>query len=112
MSPRIKDILCLKKKRNVSLNQKVIFVFHTIFKLNFMTQIIYCIYPQKSVFCFHTKKRNVETILTVPYSYSWQKFNNKMNEKRSQKYQSMDPECVTMQINSLILELFLDDFAL
>ena len=32
-----------KKKSNVSLNKKVIFVFHTIFKLDFITQIIYCI---------------------------------------------------------------------
>ena len=62
-----------------------------------------------SVFSFHTflfyiilvsKKWNIETILTLPYSYNWQKFNNKMNEKRSQKYQSMDPEYVTGQINS------------
>ena len=33
-----------------------------------------------------------------------------MNEKRSQDYQSMDPENVTGQINSHILELLLDDF--
>ena len=33
----------LKKKTNVLLNKKVIFVFHTIFKLDFITQIIYCI---------------------------------------------------------------------
>ena len=31
------------KKSNVSLNKKVSFVFHTIFKLDFITQIIYCI---------------------------------------------------------------------
>ena len=35
------------------------------------------------------------------------KVNNKMNEKRSQEYQSMDPEYVTGQINSCILELLL-----
>ena len=50
-------------------------------------------------------------MLTVPYSYDWEKFNNKINEKRSHEYQSMDPEHVTWQINSHILELFLDDFA-
>ena len=33
-----------------------------------------------------------------------------MNEKRRQEYQSMDPEYVTEQINSHILELLLDDF--
>ena len=46
-----------------------------------------------SVFSFHTffcslisvsKKRNIETILTLPYPNNWQKFNNKINEKRSQ----------------------------
>ena len=36
--------------------------------------------------------------------------NNKMNEKRSQEYQSMDPEYVTGQINSHILELLLRRF--
>ena len=38
------------------------------------------------------------------------KVNNKMNEKRSQEYQSMDPEYVTGQINSRILELLLRRF--
>ena len=36
--------------------------------------------------------------------------NHKMNEKRSQEYQSMDPEYVTGQINSHILELLLRQF--
>ena len=38
-----KIYFCLKKKRNVPLNKKVCFVFQTIFKLDFITQIIYCI---------------------------------------------------------------------
>ena len=38
---------------------------------------------------------------------NWQYFNNRMNEKRSQEYQSMDPEYVTGRINSRILELLL-----
>ena len=38
--------------------------------------------------------------------------NNKMNEKRSQEYQSMDPQYVTGQINSHILELLLRRFCL
>ena len=38
-----KTYFCSRKKSNVSLNKKVIFVFHTIFKLDFITQIIYCI---------------------------------------------------------------------
>ena len=36
--------------------------------------------------------------------------NNKMNEKRIQEYQSMDPEYVTGEINSRILELLLRQF--
>ena len=38
-----KTYLCLKRKSNVSLNKKVVTVFHTIFKLDFITQINYCI---------------------------------------------------------------------
>ena len=113
-----KIYFCSRKKSNVSLNKKVIFVFHTIFKLDFITQTIYCIIHR--CLCSHfilfcslisvSKKWNIETMLTFPYSYNWQKFNNKMNEKRSQEYQSMDPEYVTGQINSCILELLLRRF--
>ena len=35
-----------------------------------------------------------------------------MNKKKRQDYQSMDPECVTGQINSRILEFFWDDFVI
>ena len=56
------------------------------------------------------KKQSVETMLILPYLYNWQKSNNKMNEKRSQVYQSMDPEYVTGQTNSRILELLLRPF--
>ena len=116
MSPRIN--FCSKKKSNVSLNKKVIFVFHTIFKLDFITQIIYCIIHKclYSLFILFyslisiSKKLSIETILTLPYSYNWQKFSSKMNEKRSQEYQSMDPEYVIGQINSRILELLLRQF--
>ena len=70
-------------------------------------------YPQMSILfsCFFcsvisvSKKRNIETMLTLPYSYNWLKFTNKMNEKRCQEYQSMDPKYVTWQINSGIMEL-------
>ena len=47
-------------------------------------------------------------MLTFPYPCHWQKFNNKMNEKRSQENQGMGPEyVVTQKINSHILELLL-----
>ena len=67
-----------------------------------------------SAFSFHAfsfisvpKKQNTETMLTLPYPYKWQNFNNKMNEKRRQEYQRMDPEYVTGQINSRTLVLLL-----
>ena len=113
-----KIYFCSRKKRDVSLNKKVVFVFHKIFKLDFITQIIYCIIHR--YLCSHfvlfcslisvPKKWNTGKMLTCPCSYNWQKFNNKMNEKRSQDYQSMGPEYVTRQINSRILELLLRRF--
>ena len=53
-----------------------------------------------------SRKQNIETMITFSYSYNWQK----LNEKRSQEYQSMDPEYVIGQINSRILELLLRRF--
>ena len=71
-----------------------------------------------SVFSFYnffslisvSKIGNIERMLTHLYPYNWQKFNNKMNEKRSQEYQNMDPEYVTGQISSRILERLLRQF--
>ena len=69
---------CSRKKSNILLNKKVIFVFHTIFKVDFITQIICCIIHR--CLCSHfiiflfSKKWNIETMLTFPYSYNWQKF--------------------------------------
>ena len=110
-----KIYFCSRKKSNVSLNQKVIFVFQTIFKLDFIMQIICCVIHR--CLCFHfilfcslisvSKRWNIETMLTFSHSYNWQKFNNKMNENRSQEYQSFGPEYVTGQINSCILEFLL-----
>ena len=71
-----------------------------------------------SAFSFHTfvvplcqfsKKRDIERILTLPYSSKWKKF-NKMNEKGSLRCQGVGPEYVTGQINSLVLQLFLRRF--
>ena len=52
-----KMYFCLKTKSNVSLNEKVIFAFHTIFKFDFIMQIIYfivhrCLYSLFIVFLF------------------------------------------------------------
>ena len=49
-------------------------------------------------------------MLAFPYSYKWQRFKNKMNEKRSQEYQSKDAKYATGQINSRIPELLLRRF--
>ena len=94
-----KIYFCLKKKSSVSLNEKVCLSHNSQTSFHNADHLLY--YPQMSVFSFHTffyplisvsKKRNIETMLTLPYSYNWQKFNNKMNVKRSQEYQSMNPE--------------------
>ena len=115
-SPRLNYILIFKKS-SVSFNKKVIFVFHTIFKLGFIMQIIHCfihrcLYSLFILFCSLIsvfKKQNTEKMLTVSYSCNWQKFKNKMNEKWSQEYQSMDPEYVTRQI-IVFWSFFWDDF--
>ena len=58
-----------------------------------------------------SKKWNIETMLgPFPIHTIDKSFNNKLNEKRSQDYQSMDPEYVTGQINSPILELLFKRF--
>ena len=85
-----KIYFCSRKKSNVSLNEKVIFVFHTIFKLDFITQIIYCIIHR--CLCSHfilfcslisvSKKWNIETMSTFPYSYNWQKFQKQNGWKK------------------------------
>ena len=75
-----KKCFCSRKKSNFLLNKKVIFVFHTILKLDFITQIIYCIIHRCLCFYFIffprisvCKKWNIETMLTFRYSYNWQK---------------------------------------
>ena len=81
-------------------------------KLDFIMQIIYCIihrclYPLLISYFFVLLYQFL-TMLTLPCSYNWQKFNNKMNEKRSQEYQSIGPEyVVTGQKNSQVLEFLL-----
>ena len=72
----------VQERKAMFLLIKVIFVFDTIFKLGFITQIIYCIIHR--CLCSHfilfcslisvSKKWNIETMLTFPYSYNWQKF--------------------------------------
>ena len=54
------------------------------------------------------QRNNINLFLYIQLA----KVNNKMNEKISQEYQSMDPEYVTGQINSHILEFFWDSFVI
>ena len=75
------NLFFLRKKGIFLLNKKVIFVFDTIFKLDSITQIIYSITQRWLCFQFVLlfslvsvcKKWNIETMLTFPYSYNWQK---------------------------------------
>ena len=80
-------------------------------------------YPQMFAFSFHTffvllyqflsKKQSAETMLTLPSLFiQLANVNNKMNEKRSQEYQSMDLEYITGKINSHILDFFGNDFVI
>ena len=53
MSLRIKYILVQEREAMFRLIKKVIFDFYTILKLDFITQIIYCII-HRCLFSFHT----------------------------------------------------------
>ena len=67
-----KIYFCSRKKSNVSLHKKFIIVFHTIFKLDFIMQIFYCIiqrclFSHFILFCSLvsvSKKWNIERMLT------------------------------------------------
>ena len=118
MLPRIKYIFVLEIKPMFRLIRKLFLSFTQFSNLISLTQIICCIihrylYCLLILFCSLvsvSNKQTIETMLTLPYPYNWLKFNNKMNENRSQEYQSMDPECVTGKINSCILQLLLRQF--
>ena len=97
-----KIYFCSRKKSNVSLHKKVILVFHTIFKLDFITQIIYCIIHRCVcsrlilVLFSYISLQEMEHRNNVNLSLFIQLVKvNKMNRKRSQEYQIMDPEYVT-----------------
>ena len=118
MLPRIKYIFVLEIKPMFRLIRKLFLSFTQFSNLISLTQIICCIihrylYCLLILFCSLvsvSNKQTIETMLTLPYPYNWLKFINKMNENRSQEYQSMDPECVTGKINSCILQLLLRQF--
>ena len=118
MSPRIKYIFVRERKAMFRIIKKLFLSFTQFSSLVSYRRSFTVLSTDVCVlisyfFCsliWVSKKWNIETVWTLPYSYNWQKFNNKMNEKRSQEYQSMDPEYVTGQINSRILELLLRRF--
>ena len=109
-------------KSNVSLNKRFcLFCLSHDFKLDFITQIIYCIihrclyshfilfFSLISHISLHgtEHRNNVNPFLFMQLA---KKFNNKMNEKRSQEYQSMYRGYVSGQINSHVLELLVRRF--
>ena len=109
-----KIYFCLKKRTNASPNKKVTFVFHTIFKLDFIIQIIYfiihrCLYSIFILFLFfyeflpNEHRNNVNPSLFIQLAKLLQQ-----NEwKKKPGVLEYDPEYVTGQINSCILELLL-----
>ena len=118
MSPRIKRIFVGKTKAMLHLIKKLCLSltrFSTLISyrrsFNVLSMDVCILFSY--FFCsliLVSKKRKIEPMLTLAYQYNWQKFNNKMNEKRGQEYQNMYPEYVTEQINSCILELLLKRF--
>ena len=101
--PRIRKYIFLfkKRKRNVLLNKKRIFIFYTIFKLSWcrwFTVLSADVCFLFSYFCCSLipvfKTQGIERMLTLFYQYKWQKF-NKMNEKRILGYHSVSIEYVT-----------------
>ena len=104
------EIFVLKRKEMFRLIKKLFLSFtqFSIFTILSTDACIPFLYFCRSLILV-SKKPSIETMLNLPYSNSWQKF-NKINEKRSQEYQGMGPEYVTWQINSRILELLLRRF--
>ena len=117
MSLRIKYIFVQERKAMLWLLKSYFCLSHN-FRTWFHNTDHLLYYPQLSVFSFHTifillyqpLRNGTQTMLTSPYSYNWQMLTTKWMKKRSQKYQSMDSEYVTGQINSRILELLLRRF--
>ena len=82
----------LRKKSKVSLNKKVIFVLHAVFKLDFITHIIYCIIhrglcshllPFCSLISFSKEKNFRNNVNLFLFIQSAKVKKNKMNEKEA-----------------------------
>ena len=71
----------------------------------YVFSFIFILYLFFSCISFTEHRNNVNPGNTIGNSST-----KKMNDKRSHEYQSMDPEYVTGQINSRILELLLRQF--
>ena len=110
--PRIKFSGILK---NSSPGKSNVSNISNIPKLDFITENIYCIIHRSlySLFIFFcsllsvSKKQNIGKMLALPYSYNWQKLNEKKKPKVSEYGH---PEYVSRQIISRILELLLRGF--
>ena len=100
MSPRIKYIFVWKKKAMFR-TSRIFSWFHN------ADHLLY--YSQMSVFSFHTSFVLLYQFLRNR-TYNWQKFNNKMNEKKKLGVSEYGhPGYVTRQINSRLLDLLLSD---
>ena len=118
MSPRIKYIFVRERKAMFRIIKKLFLSFTQFsslvsYRRSFTvlsTDVCVLISYYFSFLISVSKKWNIEAMLTLPYSYNWEKFNNKMNEKSSQEYQSMEPEYVTRKIISRILQLLFRRF--
>ena len=111
ISPRIKYFF-LKKK------EKQCFEHFKYFQTWFHNADHLLYYPQMSALSFHTfsvlsyqfLRNRTWKVLTLPYSCSWQNFNNKMNEiKKPEVSECRHPE-YARQINSRIVELLLRQY--
>ena len=106
----------VKKKRNVCLIKKKIFIFYMIFKLSWYRSFAIL----STDVCFHfsyfcsslilvSKTQGIERILTLLSQYKWQKF-NKMNEKINLGHQSVSMEYVLGKLIVLFCSFFWDNF--
>ena len=56
--------------------------FHNAYHLLHYPQCLHSLFILFCSLISVSKKQNIEKVLTLPYSYNWQKFNKKMNEKK------------------------------
>ena len=104
MSPRIKYMFVQERKAMFRLIEKLFLAFHAIFKLDFMTQIFTVLSTCVCVFISYffcslisvSKKWNIETMLTFPYS---------CNRQKLTKTKRMKKEATSIRVWTLNMQL-------